>query len=191
MPFLVDSIIAELNRVERNIHLIIHPVVAVVRDKNGKRKAVVPRSDVAASKGLVESYMHFEIDRETEQADLDALTHCITVILDDVRVAVADWQTMRQRLTESLAEIERAKAPIPKDDVEESKEFLKWLGDENFIFLGYRQYRFVREEGNEFLKVQPETGLGILRDVRSESRKRSDVPFTPEFSRFAKSRSRP
>ncbi|HSN68518.1 MAG TPA: NAD-glutamate dehydrogenase [Thermoanaerobaculia bacterium] len=186
MPFLVDSIVAELNRVERNIHLIIHPVVGVVREKDGKRKAIVPRSDVAAAKGITESYMHFEIDRETEQAELETLRNCIAVILDDVRVAVADWQTMRQRLTESLAEIERGKTPVAKDDVEESKEFLKWLGDENFIFLGYRQYRFVREEGKEFLKVQPETGLGILRDVRSESRKRSDVPFTPEFSRFAK-----
>ncbi len=43
MPFLVDSIVSELNRVERNIHLIIHPVVSVRRDKGGKRTAIVPR----------------------------------------------------------------------------------------------------------------------------------------------------
>lgn len=186
MPFLVDSIVAELNRAERNIHLIVHPVVGVKRDKKGKRTGIVPRGDAGAKNVLPESYMHFEIDRETEPADLEALQTCLTVILDDVRVAVADWQAMRARLTNSLSDIDRAKTPLAEDELDESREFVKWLGEENFIFLGYRQYRFLREDGKEFLKIQPETGLGILRDVRSESRRRGDVPFTPEFSRFAK-----
>jgi glutamate dehydrogenase len=186
MPFLVDSIVAELNRADRNIHLIIHPVVGVRRDETGKRAAIVPRGGAAGEGELPESYMHFEIDRETEPADLEALQTCLTVILDDVRVAVDDWQAMRARLTASLSDIDRAKTPVAEDELEESKAFLDWLGDENFIFLGYRQYRFLREDGNEFLKIQPGTGLGILRDVRSESRRRGDIPFTPEFSRFAK-----
>src|SRR5216110_1466482 len=37
MPFLVDSVTAEINRQERNIHLLLHPVVRVKRDEKGRR----------------------------------------------------------------------------------------------------------------------------------------------------------
>src|SRR5436853_7320034 len=40
MPFLVDSISAEISRRERNIHLLLHPVIRVRRDGNGNRVEV-------------------------------------------------------------------------------------------------------------------------------------------------------
>ena len=35
MPFLVDSVSAELNRLGVGIHLVVHPIVAVTRDESG------------------------------------------------------------------------------------------------------------------------------------------------------------
>src|SRR5439155_18903148 len=37
MPFLVDSVTADINQRERNIHLLLHPVVRVRRDAKGRR----------------------------------------------------------------------------------------------------------------------------------------------------------
>src|SRR5881628_3393494 len=37
MPFLVDSVSAELHRLERTIHLLLHPVVRVRRDAGSRR----------------------------------------------------------------------------------------------------------------------------------------------------------
>src|ERR1700674_4430684 len=37
MPFIVDSVTAEINRRERNIHLLLHPVARVRRDESGNR----------------------------------------------------------------------------------------------------------------------------------------------------------
>src|SRR5476651_1288555 len=37
MPFLVDSVTAEVTRRERKIHLLLHPILRVVRDKKGRR----------------------------------------------------------------------------------------------------------------------------------------------------------
>jgi len=36
MPFLVDSVTAEINRNDAEVHLVIHPIVSVRRDANGK-----------------------------------------------------------------------------------------------------------------------------------------------------------
>ncbi|MFN2240387.1 MAG: NAD-glutamate dehydrogenase, partial [Thermoanaerobaculia bacterium] len=187
MPFLVDSIIGEMNVAERNIHLIIHPVLTVRRDAEGNRETLLGRYESGGKTSAVhESHMHFEIDQETEPADLEKLKNDIETILSDVRLAVADWLPMRARLFQSLEEIDHSNPPIPGDEVEESKEFLRWLADDHFVFLGYRQYQFVSDESNEFLKIVPGSGLGLLREVRPESRSRGEVPFSPEFSRFAR-----
>src|SRR5207237_4795031 len=39
MPFLVDSVTAEINQRERNIHLLLHPVIRVHLDANGRSLA--------------------------------------------------------------------------------------------------------------------------------------------------------
>ncbi|HUP64947.1 MAG TPA: NAD-glutamate dehydrogenase [Thermoanaerobaculia bacterium] len=186
MPFLVDSMTGELNRAERNHHLIIHPVLNVRRDEAGRRTAVLGKYEGGAGTALHESFMHFEIDQETDQKALEELHATIVRILSDIHAAVRDWRAMRARLDEALEEIDRSHPPIPEDEIEESKEFLRWLGDDHFIFLGYRQYRFMHEGDREFLKILPESGLGILHQVRPESELRGEVPFSPEFSRFAR-----
>ena len=40
MPFLVDSVMAELGRMDRHIHVVIHPVIRVYRDAEGRRVGV-------------------------------------------------------------------------------------------------------------------------------------------------------
>ena len=75
MPFLVDSVSAEIQRHERKIHLLLHPIITANRDATGNRLEVTDtRSGTSAS--VRESYMHVEIDQETEPAELN--THAVT-----------------------------------------------------------------------------------------------------------------
>ncbi|HYB11764.1 MAG TPA: NAD-glutamate dehydrogenase, partial [Alphaproteobacteria bacterium] len=61
MPFLVDSVTAELNRRELTVHLIIHPVMRLKRDAKGNLAELHVPAD--APDGMVsESYMHVEIE---------------------------------------------------------------------------------------------------------------------------------
>src|SRR5690242_6904947 len=60
MPFLVDSVSAELNRRELTVHLVIHPILKVTRDAKG----AVKESAAGAKDALAESYMHIEIDQQ-------------------------------------------------------------------------------------------------------------------------------
>lgn len=188
MPFLVDSLTAELNQVQRNIHQLIHPVIPVRRDAEGKLLEVLPpgvraedHEDVSA-----ESVMHIEIDEETQGHDLEALVRRLDSILEDVRAAVADWRAMRQKLHDAVTALEEGKTTVDPEALAEEIEFLRWVEDDHFVFLGYRRYDFAVEDGQDFLKVDPSTGLGILREVRAESLQRSESPMTAEYSAFAR-----
>src|SRR5688572_19148014 len=116
MPFLVDSVTAEFTRRERKIHLLLHPVIRTRRDAGGERLEVTDTGHPGTD-AIVESYMHVEIDQETEAAELESIRASLQQILDHVRVAVADWRTMRQRLADNIAELGIAKLPMPDEEV--------------------------------------------------------------------------
>ncbi len=155
MPFLVDSVSLAINTGGRVIHLVVHPILNLVRDPKGR---LCDLRDVGAA-GLRESWMQIEITRESVPDDLAQLAQTLSIVLADVRAAVEDWQPMRRRLRELLDELSRPPLPpVPPMELREVEDFLRWLDDDNFTFLGYREYRF---DG----AAEPERGpLGILRD---------------------------
>jgi len=187
MPFLVDSVSAAINRRERNIHLLLHPVVRVRRDPAGRRVELTATHS-APIDAIVESYMHVEIDQETTQGELDAIRADIENVLNEVRVAVADWRMMRGKLAEDIEYLGSAKLPMPQEEIDEARAFLNWLDNGNYIFLGYRRYGFETHDGNDYLPALPDTGLGILREMRPESAARSREPLSAEFSAYARAK---
>src|SRR6185312_13923206 len=65
MPFLVDSVTAELNRHDLTVHLVIHPVVKVARDATGAISD--PNANPTANRGEPhdESFMQIRINEQT------------------------------------------------------------------------------------------------------------------------------
>src|SRR5690606_31555336 len=161
MPFLVDSVTAELNRRGYTVHLVIHPIMPVRRDQG--RFVGIGGGDAAA-----ESLMRFEIDEVTDPVALGELRAGVERVLADVRAAVSDWRPMRDRLRETVAGFAESPPPVPADEVEEAAAFLNWLDENNFTFLGCRDYAFEGE--GEALQAVPmlDTSLGILRSERVE-----------------------
>lgn len=162
MPFLVDSLGMVLNEQGLTIHLMIHPVLALRRDRTGK---LLELGDAQADEaGFVkESWQHVQIDRIEDPARLRELERKILRTFDDVRAAVKDWQAMRERALEIAAALPSRPHPGPQHDVQETKELLEWLADDHFTFLGYREYRLKRGRTEDLVEAIPETGLGILR----------------------------
>lgn len=185
MPFLVDSVSAEVNRRERKIHLLLHPILRVVRDKKGKRHEMTDTMHAPAD-AVVESYMHIEIDQETEPAELEAIRASIERILNQVRLAVSDWRPMRERLEAGVAELEGAKLPMPHEEVDEARAFLQWVDKGNYVFLGYRRYSFETKSGKDYLRPIVESGLGVLRTITPEAEKQGSEPLSREFSEYAR-----
>ncbi|TMJ68814.1 MAG: NAD-glutamate dehydrogenase, partial [Alphaproteobacteria bacterium] len=154
MPFLVDSVTGAINASSRVVHLIIHPILTVARGPDGRLCDILE----PGAAGTRESWMQIEITSEADPADLARLTQTLSDVLADVRAAVADWQPMRQVLRKAAAELSAQPPPVPGAELSEAQDFLKWLDDDNFTFLGYREYFFNGA-------VKPTHGpLGILRD---------------------------
>ncbi|MFV3128196.1 NAD-glutamate dehydrogenase [Niveispirillum sp. KHB5.9] len=160
MPFLVDSVSAELNRHGLTVHLIVHPVIRVSRDANGRLTAIWQNGDAPAD-AIAESVMHIEVDQRTGADELDAIRAGIAGVLADVRASVTDFQAMRTRLTET---IDGQYGPVAADEREEGLAFLRWMDEDHFIFLGIREYRLGRDKDEETLDIQHGEGLGLLRD---------------------------
>jgi glutamate dehydrogenase len=170
MPFLVDSVTSELSRQERGIHLLVHPQVVVRRDVTGRLLEVLEVSapDWAkqdhARDSLVESWIHVEIDRETDPERREEILTDVRKVLEDVRVAVEDWPKMKQRARQIAAELSASPpAGLPDEEVAEGRALLEWLAEDHFTFLGYRDYRLVRRDGRDTLVARTGSGLGILR----------------------------
>jgi len=182
MPFLVDSVTGELNRRGRTVHLVIHPVVPVERDDEGRRRpdaTVKDGPDVDAPAGPRESLMHVELDQETSPETLETLRQALARILGDVRTAVRDFKPMREELHRIAQEVEAAPASgaaaVTADDAEETRAFLEWLDANHFTFLGFRRFDLVSEGDRERVEVIPGSGLAVLRDTTAET-----FPLSPE-----------
>jgi glutamate dehydrogenase len=179
MPFLVDSITMEVNRHGLTLHLIIHPVMKVRRDEGGQLLGLATERQDSA--GRHESVIHAEVDRRTEPTHLEALQAGLTHILADVRAAVADWRRMQHRIVELLAEIEHNPPPQDPAATEEDRAFLKWIADDNFTLLGYRDYELSAADGEDELRIVPGSGLGILRESGQDVRSTAFAALPPEM----------
>ncbi|GAA2423872.1 NAD-glutamate dehydrogenase [Actinomadura vinacea] len=165
MPFLVDSVAMELNRHQLTTHLIVHPLMGVDRDVAGQLKAF--RGKLESERDLDESWIHIEVDRTSDRAMLDELERDLLRVLQDVRVAVEDEPKMRSRAGEVALTFAEEPPPLPEAERAEGVELLDWLAERHFTFLGYRDYTLT-EDGTA-LRPEPGTGLGILRNDKSES----------------------
>ncbi|MGH8174667.1 MAG: NAD-glutamate dehydrogenase [Steroidobacter sp.] len=162
MPFLVDSLGMVLSQAGLTIHLMVHPVLAVRRDRAG-RLTELDDGDDAASTAWRESWQHIHIDRIGDAARLHELEKKIQRTLSDVQLAVADWPAMRQRAFDIAQEIETTPPPIQANEAQEIKALIEWMAANHFTFLGYREYKLRRGRSEDVLEALPESGLGILR----------------------------
>ncbi|MCY7372500.1 MAG: NAD-glutamate dehydrogenase [Spirochaetaceae bacterium] len=184
MPFLVDSVTAEVSRHGHAIHLVVHPQLVVRRDVVGDLREVCDATSPQEISGEAEteSWMHVEIDRQPDGAANEALAADLQRVLRDVREAVEDWPKMRDtavRIADEFAE--QPPAGLPEQEVAEATELLRWLAADHFTFMGYREYVldvFDPASGEEdgLLRGKPGTGLGILRADQATSASFSRLP---------------
>jgi glutamate dehydrogenase len=181
-PFLVDSVGIVFTRAELAVHLIVHPVIHVRRDGRGKL------TDIGADgsePSHAESWQLYEIDRQTDPAQLGKLQERIATTLEEVAVVVEDWQPMRERARRLIQSLESEPPSLPADEVGEARKLLAWMEERHFVFLGYRYYRLERGSAQDRLQPEAKSGLGILRgrptakvttlrgDVRARARERT------------------
>ncbi|MCC9203602.1 NAD-glutamate dehydrogenase [Arthrobacter sp. zg-Y769] len=184
MPFLVDSVTAEVVRRNAAIRLVVHPIFLATREpRTGELQQVqrvpaaagVSSGDTAAMPNLaallgsnggttkVESWIAIEVARITDEGKRSELVEGLQKVLGDVRVAVSDWSAMRAKVHEVARSLETVPGARDIPDLQQARELLSWLDNGNFTFLGYREYDLITEDGEDALRPTEDSGLGLLR----------------------------
>jgi glutamate dehydrogenase len=124
MPFLVDSVAAAIASKDLIIHRLLHPVVCVQRNEQGRLTQVEPLCEERYRR---ESIMYMEIDR-ADARKRQALVAEIQDTLADVRASVSDWEKLQARMhadAEALAN-------------EEGAALLHWFAGGAMTLLGHQ-----------------------------------------------------
>ncbi|MCW8084344.1 NAD-glutamate dehydrogenase [Sabulicella glaciei] len=132
MPFLVDSVLAALTQHGRVVKELLHPIL------DGQS---LMRVSVAAAPGQLLS--------TARPGDWPTVEAALRRAMADVRAAVSDFPRMAELLRGAEEEAGGG----------EAAEFLRWMGDDNFVLLGHRRL-VLNGEGAEAV---PEENLGLLR----------------------------
>jgi glutamate dehydrogenase len=152
VAFLVDSVRMVLDRYELGIHLLIHPMLSVRR--NDRDELI----DVDSPDGRVEAWTLIELDRcppdQRSQLESD-----VRAVIDDVHSVVDDFPAMQQRLL----------------DIAGHNHLLRWLADENFVFLASAIYERSADGSETRLQLVPGSALGHYRSRRLDP-ERIDPP---------------
>ena len=163
-PFLVDSATLALAELNLDVQLIVHPVIQVIRDKNGRLVSITGRED---GKAVAESVVQIQINHIARQEVLEQIEQRLRKAMADVGAAVADWEVMSRRVAETRDSMPVWAPEVDRELMAECQEFLSWLKQDNFIFLGVRDYEVVKGKSGYDLRLIPGSGLGILRETGS------------------------
>ena len=157
-PFLVDSVSAALSDAGKHLSFFSNAVVDVARNKKGERTN-------SETNTVRESIIHAEMDPSVEADEIETLTDELNRILKDVSSAVGDWEPMRSRLAACISQLEKSRIPdLTPEKQKEAIEFLKWLWDNRFAFLGVRRFSYEKTKDDITFIHESHDDLGILRD---------------------------
>ncbi|MFV0446911.1 MAG: NAD-glutamate dehydrogenase [Vibrio sp.] len=156
-PFHVDSIKMALSRLDLTSHLMLNGPTQIDRDDNGLIKCI------NNGEGPLQSLFHIEVDRLSNKEEMKTLQEQLLDILLDTALVVKDWQPMVSKLDQVISQLEANADQLPESDrFQETMAFLRWLGNHNFTFMGYKEYDLVDVDGDTTLKPTDEVGLGLF-----------------------------
>ncbi|WP_068084816.1 NAD-glutamate dehydrogenase [Polycladidibacter stylochi] len=186
MPFLVSSVMGELQEQGLDVRLVLHPLFVVERESGGLLKSFQGTVNASNKQAQRESLIHIHIPRLANAEELTHLKQQIELVLSDVKHAVSDWKPMCTRLSTAIEDYQKQKIPFSKEQLHEAVDFLQWMADDNFTLLGMREYIFEGGVEKGDLSHVDGSGLGILKDpkVRVMRAGSEFVVMSPEIREF-------
>ncbi len=160
-PFLVDTFRLKLRRLGLGETPWYHARLALERDASGEVRAV---GDASAQR---ETYLYAEIPAIEDPARRAEIATAFSQVFLQLRDVVADHGRMVKALRRHTADLEFAAGMIEggNERTRRLMDFLSWLADDNFVFLGYRRYVVTRGERGHEVEVAPQSALGLMRSA--------------------------
>jgi glutamate dehydrogenase len=155
--FIVDSVHEYFRANEFPVRILLHPTYQVARDADG----AIVSFEMARGDEKRESLTYSELELSPEPLRLAKIETDLRHILDQVAAATGDFGAMTARALQICQETAGQRELI------EIRDFLRWLVQGAFVFLGYRHYRVEREQGQTLIVLDSDKSLGIMRAAPS------------------------
>jgi len=184
MPFLVDSVRMHLASRQLTIHAVQNLVFQAQRTKTGGLKehatCTYDHGCPVDMKGYqTEAFMFFEIDRIAGDEMLSTLVSELEDVLSDVRAVVEDFGSMEGKVHNIINNLKHNPPALPEAEVSEAIAYLSWMIDNNFTFLGYKEYKLGKKSGRDVIRHVDGSELGLFRQ-RSDSTKEKFIDTLPQ-----------
>ncbi len=163
VPYLVDSLRAELERRGCPAERVLHPQIVVRRDADGGLRRVYDIDDNAPvpDGAVVESWMHIEVDLIPSD-EHPILANDLERVIADVHHAVEDAPAMYRRIRRLADQLAEDPGEFDRETSEEAGELLRWLADGNYLILGHAAYS-ANELASPRAQAQDDDAEGVLR----------------------------
>jgi glutamate dehydrogenase len=162
-PFIVDSIQEYFRKHAIPVRLLLHPRFHVSRNEQG----LITSFEQASIGEQPESFTHTEIEIVPNAPNADAIESDLRRVLTEVQDVTTDFTAMTSRALEICEET------AAQRELVEIRDFLRWLVQGSFVFLGYRHYTVAAMNGRRAIVADQASGLGIM---RAEARSRYATP---------------
>ncbi len=181
-PFIVDSIRQAVNRCGINIRAVNNTVIRVQRGARGSDNAGQLLSIKGSPSkghraealccltcGMIADTQFKEIEKELRDT------------LKLVAVSVKDYQPICEKAEAVKLRLlaNKESLPVSAHEVNESVEFIDWLLDNHFTFLGYEEYQIKKPKGGAVIELQKESKLGISK-YKSGLKQRVQISSLPK-----------
>ena len=178
-PFIVDSVTSIINNLnEFYIEFSVQPIFVVERDKDGN----LTKIESPQESGHKELYLYFLLDAISD-IQKEKLEKDIINSVKESKLAVEDFPEMQRKVKDIARKLNDPiyLKKISEKETEDIKEFLMWLLDDNFIFLGTRSYTLEHTADDILIQLEEESCLGILRNTeRSLFKNKVSIKELPE-----------
>ncbi|MGH7814390.1 MAG: hypothetical protein ACREQI_10375, partial [Candidatus Binataceae bacterium] len=153
-PFIVDSLHEYFHSLGAPVRTMLHPVFKVARTADGG----IASMEQANSIERAESFVCAALELKASPDAARRIEREVRAVLTEVHLATDDFAAMTARALGICEET------APRRDLAEVREFLRWLAQDGFVFLGYCRYRLdERGDGETPIRTETDSELGILR----------------------------
>lgn len=156
MPFLVASLRMALNRMQLQIHMFESNQVWVQRNAKGELSQVV---EPQSKDGVAECIGYILIDSNSDQDYLDSIHGRLLETFLNVVTVVDDFEPMIERVDQRIGSLEKIEGIDP-----EEIEFLRWLRNGNFTFLGMSDFSLAEPPQGTQISEDSEARLGLMKN---------------------------
>lgn len=187
-PFIVDSLYMAFAELKQEILPILSITgLCVLRDSKGQLTDILNiNHEAPAEDPLCEDPILLQIKKQ-ENTDLNEIKKYLVGVLNEVHIAYQDQQLMRQKAQSIFEQLTLQQQRTPRIEIKDASDFLTWLLDEHFYFLGYREYSFDPTKENPSIDLLSGSGLGLLRDETRAVKSRNLKSLPEAAQHLAKS----